>query len=133
MLNMKESDESQRQVIQEKIRAILKKLNTSARSIEASSVITSDGFSIASVLGDGVDPDRFSAMCASLLALAETTAKEINRGRLKQVLIEGELGAMLVVHINADTVLAVAARSEVNLGMVFMEARKAATFLNQFV
>ena len=108
------------------LRSVLREFNAASGDVEASAVISTDGFILASVLGDKVDPDRFAAMCASLLALADRAAQEISRGKLKQVLIEGETGLMLLVHAGADAVLAVAARPTVNLGMVFIEARKTA-------
>ena len=89
-------------------------------------MVTGDGLTLAAVLGEGVDPDRFGAMCASLLALADRAAQEISRGQLKQVLIEGDKGTMLLIYAGDDAVLAVAARSTGNLGMVFLEARKTA-------
>jgi predicted regulator of Ras-like GTPase activity (Roadblock/LC7/MglB family) len=113
------------------IRPILRRLNSISSDIEASAVISGDGLSIAAVLGDGVDPDRFGAMCASLLALADRTAKEISRGDLKQVLVEGTTGSMLVVRISEKAVLAVAARPTVNLGRVFLEARKVANLIGE--
>jgi uncharacterized protein len=108
------------------LRTILRTLNTFSADIEASATISTDGIMLASVLGDGTDGDRFGAMCASLLALAERAAHEIARGALKQVLVEGEKGVMLLVYAGRDAVLAVAARPTVNLGMVFIEARKTA-------
>lgn len=113
------------------IRPILRRLNSISNDIEASAVVSGDGLSIASVLGDGVDPDRFGAMCASLLALADRTAKEISRGDLKQVMVEGSSGSMLVVKISDLAVLAVASRPTVNLGRVFLEARKTATYIGE--
>jgi len=113
------------------IRPILRRLNSISNDIEASAVVSGDGLSIASVLGDGVDPDRFGAMCASLLALADRTAKEISRGDLKQVMVEGSSGSMLVVRISNMAVLAVAARPTVNLGRVFLETRKAAAYIGE--
>ena len=68
-------------------------------------------------------------MCASLLALADRTVKEISRGDLKQVLVEGTEGSMLVVRINEKAVLAVATQPTVNLGRVFLEAKKVANLL----
>ena len=106
------------------VRSILRELNTSSADLEASAAITTDGFIIGSVMGEGVDEDRFAAMCASLLALAERAAEEISRGQMKQVMIEGSSGIMLLVHAGHDAVLAVAARPTINLGMVFLEARK---------
>lgn len=112
--------------VSKKLRQILRQLNSLSTDIEASAVMTTDGLPLASVLGEGVDPDRFGAMCASLLALADTTAQEVDRGELRQVLIEGTKGSMLVVHIGSKAVLAVAASPTVNLGRVFLEAKKTA-------
>lgn len=123
MMENTENDEQRKRAL----RTILRTLNTFSSDIEASAAISSDGIMLASVLGDSTDGDRFGAMCASLLALAERAAAEIARGKLKQVLVEGEKGVMLLVHAGPDTVLAVAARPTVNLGMVFIEARKCAS------
>lgn len=112
------------------VRSVLRELNASSGDIESSAAITTDGFIIGSVLDKGVDEDRFAAMCASLLALAERAADEISRGEMKQVMIEGTSGLMLLVHAGADAVLAVASKPTVNLGMVFIEARKAAAKVN---
>jgi uncharacterized protein len=129
VLDMKTNEHPQAKLV----RPILRRLNSISSDIEASAVISVDGLSIASVLGDGVDPDRFGAMCASLLALADRTAKEISRGNLKQVLVEGTTGSMLVVRISELAVLAVAARPTVNLGRVFLEARKVASIIGEQV
>lgn len=116
-----------------KLRPILTELNNTSEHIEASAVMSRDGLSVASVLGQGVDPDRLGAMCAALLGLAETTARELNRGALRQVLIHGTNGYMLVTHVGEKAVLAVASRSGTNLGMVFVEARKTAAKIAELV
>lgn len=123
---MVQIDSSQSHPRASAVRSVLRELNASSGDIEASAAITTDGFIIGSVLDKGVDEDRFAAMCASLLALADRAAEEISRGEMKQVMIEGTLGLMLLVHAGADAVLAVASKPTVNLGMVFIEARKAA-------
>jgi predicted regulator of Ras-like GTPase activity (Roadblock/LC7/MglB family) len=108
------------------LRSVLRELNASSTDIEASACISGDGYSLASVLGKGVDPDRFAAMCASLLALAHQSAQEIQRGNLKLVLVEGDQGVMLLVQAGPDNILAVAAKPSRNLGMIFVESRKVA-------
>lgn len=108
------------------LRPILRAFNGSSTEIEASAVITSDGFTLAWVLGEGVDPDRYGAMCASLLALSNRAAQEVSRGELKQVMIEGTKGTMLLVYAGDDAVLALATKPTANLGMVFIEARRTA-------
>ncbi len=108
------------------LRSVLRELNASSEDIEASACISSDGYTMAAVLGQGVDSDRFGAMCASLLALAHRAAQEIQRGNLKLVLVEGEQGVMLLVQAGPDAILAVAAKPSKNLGMIFLDARKTA-------
>ena len=106
------------------LRSILRELNATSADIEASACISSDGFNLAAVLGEGVDPDRFGAMCASLLALAQRAAQEVQRGNLKLVLVEGDQGVMLLVQAGPDMILALAAKPSKNLGMIFMDAKK---------
>ena len=72
-------------------------------------------------------------MCAALLGLADTTAKELSRGELKQVLLHGDKGVLLLVHIGSTHVLALAAKPNINLGMVLLEARKTAQRLASIV
>lgn len=112
------------------IRSVLRELNASSSEVEASAAITTDGFIIGSVLGDSIDQDRFAAMCASLLALADRAADEISRGELKQVMIEGTSGVMLLVHAGEDAVLAVAVKPTASLGRIFIEARNTASKIN---
>lgn len=120
-------DETMQDELRKKsLRSTLRALNTFSADIEASATISTDGIMLASVLSENTDHDRFGAMCASLLALADRAAQEIARGTLRQVLVEGEKGVMLLVYAGRDAVLAVAARPTVNLGMVFIEARKTA-------
>ena len=85
-----------------------------------------DGVGVASVLADGVDPDRLGAMCASLLSLADTTAKELHRGKVNQLVLEGENGYVLIIHVGTKAVLGIVTRRKANLGMVFVEAKKTA-------
>jgi len=123
---MREAPKSASEVRASELRSILRELNGSSTDIEASACISSDGHTIASVMGDGVDPDRFGAMCASLLALAHRAGQEIQRGNLKLVLVEGELGIMLLVHAGPDAILAVAAKPGKNLGKIILDSRKIA-------
>ncbi|MGD8592412.1 MAG: roadblock/LC7 domain-containing protein [Gammaproteobacteria bacterium] len=108
------------------IRPILRRLNSASGQIEASSVMSRDGIGVASVLADGVDPDRLGAMCASLLSLADTTAKELQRGKVNQLVLEGENGYVLIIHVGTKAVLGIVTRKNANLGMVFVEAKKTA-------
>lgn len=110
-------------------RIILRALHVDLDHIEASAVVSPDGLIVASMLTEGADADRFGAMCASLLALASRAASEVDRGQLRQVILDGTKGPVLLTHAGATAVLAVAARSNANLGRLIMETRKAAAKL----
>ena len=109
------------------VRSVLRKLMGSGEAgVKAAAAISSDGLVIASVLQEGVDADRFAAMSASLLALADRAIVETKRGSLKQLLIEGTNGAVLLVQAGDDAVLAVSTDPGALIGKIFIDARSAA-------
>lgn len=108
------------------IELILKNLNFRVPEIEASAVVTRDGLMVASVLKDDVEPERLAAMCAALLGLADTAAAELQRGKLKLVLLHGESGVLLLVHIGEGYVLSISANPDIRLGSVLVEAKQTA-------
>lgn len=106
------------------VRSLLRGLNGSSNGeIDASIVISTDGFPIASVLKDDVDGDRYAAMSASLLSLATRTIAEINIGKMRQVMVMGTEGIMLLNYVSANTVLAVSARPKANLGKILLDTK----------
>jgi len=115
------------------IRSALRGFNALSVEIEASAAISGDGFVIASVLEPSVNAERFGAMCASLLALADRAAQEIKLGSLKQVVLVGETGSMLLVQAGPDAVLVVSARAALNLGRLFIDAAKVAEKIRSLI
>jgi predicted regulator of Ras-like GTPase activity (Roadblock/LC7/MglB family) len=112
-----------------RLRGVLRNLQLTLPDIEASAVVTVDGITIASQMTSSADPDRLGAMCASLLALADRAGREVNRGRLRQLILDGSAGPMLLTHAGDTAVLAVAAAPTINLGRLILETRKAAAEL----
>lgn len=112
-----------------KVRSILRDIVNRVSGVEAAAVISRDGLSTAAILGENVDADQLSAMCAALLGLSDTTANELHLGQLKQVLLAGSEGLLLLVHIGKTHVLAVSASTKVNLGLCLIESKKSATML----
>jgi hypothetical protein len=105
---------------------ILKRLNATSSDIQASAVMSRDGHTLASVLGASVNNVRLGAMCATLLSLGERASLELNRGALKQILIQGEDGYVLLLRTGEKAVLAVVSQPSANLGMMLVEARRTA-------
>ena len=112
-----------------KVRRLLRSQHAALADVEASAVVTRDGITVASLMATTADKDRFGAMCASLLALADRAAKEVDRGRLRQVILDGTGGPMLLTQAGPSAVLAVAASPQSNLGRLILETRKVAAEL----
>jgi predicted regulator of Ras-like GTPase activity (Roadblock/LC7/MglB family) len=117
---------SDKQAIAGAVTPILKRLNSTSSEIQASAVMSRDGHTLAAVLGDTVNSVRLGAMCATLLSLGEKASLELNRGKLRQILIQGEEGYVLLLRIGEKAVLAVVSEPGANLGMLLVEARRTA-------
>jgi predicted regulator of Ras-like GTPase activity (Roadblock/LC7/MglB family) len=118
---------SDKQAIAGAVTPILKRLNSTSSDIQASAVMSRDGHTLASVLGESVNSIRLGAMCATLLSLGEKASVELNRGKLRQILIQGEEGYVLLLRIGEKAVLAVVSQPGANLGMLLLEARRTAS------
>lgn len=111
---------------EEMIRSILSDLNGSSADIQASAVISTDGLMIASLLPANMDEDRVGAMNAAMLTLGDRSATELGCGSLEQVMVKGKDGYILMTHAGQDAVLSVLARPSAKLGLIFLDARRAA-------
>lgn len=115
-----------KQAIETAVTPILKKLNSTSSDIQASAVMSRDDHTLATVLGESVNSVRLGAMCATLLSLGEKASLELNRGHLRQILIQGDQGYVLLMRIGEKAVLAVVSQPSANLGMLLVEARRTA-------
>jgi predicted regulator of Ras-like GTPase activity (Roadblock/LC7/MglB family) len=110
-------------------RGLLRSLQGASDCVRSCALVSFDGLMLAAVLAEGVDADRFGAMCASLLALSTRAAKEVERGVLRQIILDGEQGPMLLTRAGAAGVLAVAANPTKNLGKLILDTRNTAQAL----
>ena len=118
--------------IEEKLNSILVELNGSP-DVEASAVITTDGLIMGSQLPSSVDEDRVGAMSAAMLSLGDRTAQELERGELNQVLVKGAKGYVLMIKSGEDAVLTVMAKSSAKLGLIFLDAKRAAKKISESI
>ncbi|THU03803.1 hypothetical protein E9531_05630 [Lampropedia puyangensis] len=109
---------------QSKARSILRELRASSTQIELAAWVSFDGFVLASATDAHVNADRIGAMCASLLALSRRAAKEVEVGELRQVILGGSSGIMLLTEAGAGRALTLSAESGANLGRVLLDAKK---------
>lgn len=107
------------------VRSVLRGLiQSSGGSIEAAAAMSVDGLIIGSALKEENDADVFAAMNASLLMLAERVTHEVDIGHLKQVMVMGTRGVMLLTQIGEGAVLALSTLPSANLGKVLLDANK---------
>lgn len=111
----------------------LREMQAATPEIEASAVVSVDGLTIASALPADVEEDRVSAMSAAMLSLGERIASELKRGTLDQVYIRGDNGYVILSSIGEDAVLTALAREEAKLGLIFLEMRRAAEDLTEYI
>jgi hypothetical protein len=103
----------------------LRALSASSPDVEASAIVSVDGLTMASALPQNVEEDRVAAMSAAMLSLGERIATELGRGKLDQVYIKGEGGFVILMAVGKEAVLTVMARPETQLGLLFLEMRRA--------
>jgi predicted regulator of Ras-like GTPase activity (Roadblock/LC7/MglB family) len=111
----------------------LRDLRSLSSDVEASAVVSMDGLIIASDLPASSEEDRVSAMSAAMLSLGERISNELGRGHLDQVYVRGAEGYVLLMPAGEDSVLTVLARREAKLGLVMLDARRAAADIAKLI
>ena len=105
---------------------MLHDLRFTTPDIEASAVVSHEGFIIASLLPADVEAERMAAVSTAMLTLGIKTAADLRQGLLHQVLIRSEDGCVAVVNAGAEAVLGVLARKNAQPCLLFTEMRRAA-------
>ncbi len=116
-----------------KINSVLGDFVKSTATIQAAAVMSRDGVLIASRLNKSVNPDRLSAISASILSLANRAASDLQQGNLEQVLVESAEGFLLMVKVGTSAVLSVVSRPSSSLGMLLHDTKKSAATLAELL
>jgi predicted regulator of Ras-like GTPase activity (Roadblock/LC7/MglB family) len=111
---------------EERLTQALDELMHNDPDIQAAALVSLDGFTMASALPQGMQPDRVGAMSAAILGLGERAAAELGRGHLSQVFIEGENGYVLLVAAGGRAVLTAMADPNAKLGLVIYDMKASA-------
>lgn len=93
--------------------------------VQGAALVSPDGLALASVLPVGMDEERTAAMSASMLSLGERIGRELSRGNVERIIVEGEKGYGVLVGCGAEAVLLVLASSNVKAGLLFLEIKRA--------
>ncbi len=106
------------------IQNALQEFVTSVSNVQGASIMSPDGLAIASSLPAGMEEDRVAAMSAAMLALGERMGKELVRGDIQRVVVEGSKGFATIAACTADAVVVVLADEKVKLGVLNLEIKQ---------
>jgi predicted regulator of Ras-like GTPase activity (Roadblock/LC7/MglB family) len=93
--------------------------------VQGATLASPDGLALVSILPAGIDEERSAAMGASMLSLSEGIGRELARGSVERIVLEGEKGYGVLVSCSADAVLLVLASPEVKQGLLFLQIKRA--------
>lgn len=110
---------------------ILNDLHNDSADILASAIVATDGIPLSFVMQRNANPDRVGGMAAAMLSLSNRAIKEMIGGHVKQTIIEGDDGYIVLVQANESCVLILTAKSDAKLGMILVYARDAVKKIQQ--
>jgi hypothetical protein len=108
---------------------LLRNLQAQNHEIEGATVVSVQGLpivtSMSGGLQDSVNEGIISAMTAAILSVGDRASQELQRGILKRILIEGEVGTIVISQAGEHAILCVLCRNDAKLGMVFLTMQNA--------
>lgn len=108
----------------EKIKDVLNRYRAISPDIFGASVITIEGFMVASVALSEIDDGLVGGMTAALLGVGERITKEMMNSQMHQVFVKSDNGYVICNNITSETVLLTLVNAEAKLGLIFLEIRR---------
>lgn len=108
----------------QKLTSILQNFVSSTSDIQGATLVTPDGLSLAATLPGGMDEERVSAMSAAMLSLGERIGKELSRGGIERIFVEGDQGYGVLTSCGEDAVFLVLASKAVKQGVLMLEIKR---------
>ena len=102
----------------------LQKFVRETPDVEGAALISSDGLPITSILPAELEEEKTAAMSAAMLSLGEQIGKELARGTVERVLVEGEKGYTILFDSGAETVLLIFASKAAKEGLLSLAIKR---------
>lgn len=109
----------------QKLGFILKNFVTGTSDVEGVAIVTPDGLPLASSLPGNMDEERVSAMSAAMLSLGERIGKELVRGSIDRIYVEGDEGFSILTSCGEEAVFLVLANKAAKQGVLMLEIKRA--------
>jgi uncharacterized protein len=117
----------------ERINDVLRGLRQSTPEVIGASVVSSEGFIVASVLPSEVDEDLIGGMAASLLGVSERISNDLLRSQMEQTYVRSPKGYIIVNQAGPDAVLVLLVSREAKLGLIFLELKRTIVELMKYL
>ena len=114
----------------EEITNLLKDLNNTCRDIQLSMISTTDGLTMTAI-GTVLDPDQVGAMCSELTTVCNKAARQLEQGELQQMIIRCSEGCLFLMPAGDLAILAIMSHPDINLGLLLIEAERAAGLISR--
>jgi len=108
----------------DQIQDILRGLRTSSTEVLGVALVSTEGFTAASLLPNGVDEEVVAGMAAALLGVAERIAEELLHSDMLQTYVRTSKGYIILNRVSPDAMLVVLTTESAKLGLVFMDIKR---------
>jgi predicted regulator of Ras-like GTPase activity (Roadblock/LC7/MglB family) len=115
----------------EKLGYLLQNFVKATLDVQGAAVVTPDGLPLASSLPSGMDDERVSAMSAAMLSLGDRIGRELVRGDIDRIYVEGDQGFSILSSCSEDAVFLVLAAKEAKQGVLMLEIKRMITNLQR--
>ncbi|OYT30477.1 MAG: hypothetical protein B6U95_00090 [Thermofilum sp. ex4484_82] len=115
------------------IKNFLQKESMNTTGVEAITLVSVEGLPLVSATSLKVDDVAVSAMTSAMLAIGEKASKELERGNLIKILVEGEKGYIVATQVNSSAILTVLTKKNVNLGLIFLKMKQLANKISNLL
>ena len=101
--------------------------------IQVTILVSSEGFPLASSFSSAPDEDKAAAITISLLSLGEKFEKDLNTGKVEEIVVQGKEGYCVLTSCSNDLVLSVLANRDIIKGWLFFEIKNLVEKINSVV
>lgn len=109
----------------ERIGEALRTLRQGTPEVIGATLVSSDGFIVASVLPNNIDEDLIGGMSASLLGVGERIAADLLGSQMEQTYVRAPKGFIIVNACGPEAMLVLLVTREAKLGLIFLEIKRA--------
>lgn len=115
------------------LEAALQNFVASASNVQGAALVSPDGLTLAASLPGAMDDERVAAMSAAMLSLGERIGRELARGGVERILVEGNQGYGILTSCSDDAVFLVLADHQAKLGIINLEIKNSLATLKQLL